>query len=149
MTWTELHSRLLCLAFQKVLGRPDAGSMAFVRCLTPDVIEALALDELFSPQGWQVRRVADTEDILQRTLRADQAVSVRESKKDASLLLVDTSRAGAGMDGIYSAAREITEADLFKDALRLAAKEITNLLGKTVREYSEKAVKKARGGGRH
>jgi DNA phosphorothioation-dependent restriction protein DptH len=147
MIWTELHSRLLSRAFQKVLGRPDTGSMAFVRCLTPDVIDALAQDAMFSPEGWQVRRVADNEDISRRTITADQAVEIRESKKDSILLLVDTSRAGAGMDGIYSAAREIDEAGLFEEALRLAAREITNHLGKESREYAERAIKKARGFG--
>lgn len=147
MTWTELHSTLLGRAFQKVLGRPDTGTMAFVRCLTPGVVEALAHDTRFAPEGWQVRRVADTDDTQQRTISADQAVEIRESKDDAMLLLVDTSRAGAGMDGIYSAAREIDEVGLYREALRLAAREITNRLGKSSREYAERAVKKARGFG--
>ena len=59
MTWTELHARLLSKAFEKLLGRADAGTMAFVRCLTPDVIEALAEAESFAPGPWRVWRVAD------------------------------------------------------------------------------------------
>ena len=44
---------------------------------------------------------------------------MREAKDQAVLLLVDTATAGAGMDGIYSAAREIDEEALFayKDRL--------------------------------
>src|SRR4051794_23798910 len=120
MTWTELHSTLLSRAFEKVLGRCDAGTMAFVRCLPPDVAEALAADGRFAPNGWHVCRVAGEHDAGTRTITADHAVELRESKDDAVLLLVDTARAGAGMDGIYSAAREIDEAVLFMEALRLA-----------------------------
>ena len=46
MTWTDLHAKLLGSAFQKVLGKPDEGAMAFVRCLTPDVVKSLASDAL-------------------------------------------------------------------------------------------------------
>ncbi len=147
MNWTDLHSKLLSQAFEKVLGRPDSGTMAFVRCLTPDIVEALAGDAEFAPKGWAVQRVADADAPEARTITADQAVEIRESKNDPIVLLVDTSRAGAGMDGIYSAAREIEEAGLFKEALRLAARQITNQQGKQAREFAERAVKKARGFG--
>jgi len=147
MNWTELHGSLLSKAFGKILGQPDSGTMAFVRCLTPEVVKALAIDRGFSPDGWKVCRVADDEDQDARTITADRAVEMRESKREAALLLVDTSRAGAGMDGIYSAAREIDEASLFKEALRLAARQVTNRQGKQMREFCERAIKKARGFG--
>ncbi|MGI6420031.1 MAG: ATP-binding protein [Thermoguttaceae bacterium] len=147
MTSTSLHSRVLGQAFEKVLGRSDSGTMAFVRCLAPDVVEHLAKDLEFALEGWTIRRVADSDDESQRTITADQAVEVRESKSGAIVLLVDTSRAGAGMDGIYSAAREIDEAGLFREALRLAARQITDQQGRQAREFAERAVKKARGFG--
>ena len=147
MTFTTLHSTLLARAFEKVLGRPDSGTMAFVRCLMPDVVESLGHATNFAPEGWTIRRVADVDDEASRTITADQAVEIRESKSHSIVLLVDTSRAGAGMDGIYSAAREIEEAGLFKEALRLAARQITNQQNKTAREFAERAVKKARGFG--
>ena len=147
MTLTPLHCTLLARAFDKVLGRPDSGTMAFVRCLMPEVVASLAHATDFAPQGWTIRRVADVDEEESRTITADQAVEIRESKNDPIVLLVDTSRAGAGMDGIYSAAREIEEAGLFKEALRLAARRITNQQGKTAREFAERAVKKARGFG--
>ena len=50
MEWTDLHATILRKSFEKVLGKPEAGSMAFVRCLTPDVVEALANDAFFAPQ---------------------------------------------------------------------------------------------------
>ncbi len=148
MTLRTLHSILLARAFEKVLGRPDFGTMAFVRFLMPGVVESLAHTTDFAPEGWTVRRVADVDDEPSRTITADQAVEIRESKSDPIVLLVDTSRAGAGMDGIYSAAREIDEAGLYKEALRLAARQITNQQNKTAREFAERAVKKARGFGR-
>ena len=148
MTWTELHAKLLGSAFEKVLGKPERAAMAFVRCLTPDVVESLAADERFAPSDWQVWRVADMDDANKRTISADHAVELRESKEDSIVLLVDTSLAGAGMDGIYSAAREIDEASLFDQALRLAARKVTTNLSRAMREYAERAVKMARGFGR-
>src|SRR4051794_14781975 len=100
MTWTDLHSTMLSRVFEKVLGQPDVGAVAFVRCLTPDVVEALAADERFAPRGWRVWRVAGEQAAATRTITADRAVELRESKDDAVLLLVDTARAGAGMAGI-------------------------------------------------
>jgi DNA polymerase III delta prime subunit len=73
---------------------------------------------------------------------------MREAKDDAVLLLVDTATAGAGMDGIYSAAREIDEESLFKEVLPLAEREITRSLSAVHRRYAEFAVRKARGFGR-
>ena len=148
MVWTKLHGRLLANALEKVLGKPDRGAMAFVRCLTPDVVEALARDSTFAPSGWQVRRVGDADDVKARTLTADRAVELRESKGEAVLLLVDTGRAGAGMDGIYSAAQEVDEESLFYQARRLAGSEVTRCLSRENREHAERAIKKARGFGR-
>jgi hypothetical protein len=147
MKWTEVHATVLSRAFEKVLGQPESGTMAFLRCLTPDVVEALAGDDRFSLNGWRVYRVADESNPGTRTITADQAVELRESKHEAVLLLVDTSRAGAGMDGIYGATREINEAALFKESLRLAAREVTNRLGRPMRDFAERAIKKARGFG--
>src|SRR5262245_19218451 len=147
MDWSELHSKLLANAFEKVLGQPDQGAMAFVRCLTPDVVEALARDSAFAPRSWQVRRVAAVSDQNARTITADHAVELREAKGQPTLLLVDTDRAGAGMDGIYSAACEVSEASLLKEALSLTGRELTRRLSSETRKLAEQAVKKARGFG--
>ena len=150
MEWTNFHGRLLSRAFRKLLDGPQPGAMAFVRCLTPDVVESLAVDESFAPAGWQVLRVADQEYAESRTITADRAVEMRETKGEAVLLLVDTDRAGAGMDGIYSAAREVDETTLFREASRLATREIGRDLVRTNRSYAEQAIRKARGyGGRY
>ena len=150
MSWTRHHGAVLAKALETVLGRPEPGGMAFVRCLTHDVVDALACDVgAFRIPGWQVRRVADAEDERGRTITADQAVEIRESKSEPVLLLVDTERAGAGMDGIFSATREVGESDLFVEAHRLAVTEITKALSAGHRKYAERAVSRARGyGGR-
>ena len=69
---------------------------------------------------------------------------MRESKTTATVLLVDTERAGAGMDGIYSATREVNEAVLFREAQRYAGVEITKKFSAATRRYAEQAIKKAR-----
>jgi DNA phosphorothioation-dependent restriction protein DptH len=148
MGCTDLHARVLALAFEKVLGRASRGSMAFVRCLTPEVVEGLAVNRSFAPRDWQVWRVADTNAESVRTITADRAVEMREAKADAVLLLVDTLRAGAGMDGIHSAAREVDDPSLFAEALRLAGREVTRQLSSSHRQYAENAVKRARTYGR-
>ena len=145
MEWTTLHGPLLGRAFERLLGRSERGAMAFVRCLTPDVVAALAADATFSPDGWRVLRVADTEDPAGRTTDADTAVELRETKDEPTLLLVDTGRAGAGMDGIYSAAREVSETELFADAKPLAGTELSS----AHRAYAERAIRRAQGAGRH
>ena len=148
MVWTELHATLLSRAFEKILGRAEEGAVAFVRCLTPEVVEALSRDATFAPAGWQVFRVAAADDPEPRTISADRAVEMREAKGPAVLLLVDTDRAGAGMDGIYSAAREVGEADLFDEALSLAKQEVKQVLSPRVRLYADRAIKKSRRFGR-
>ena len=148
MEWTKLHGQVLGQAFDKVLGRAELGAMAFVRCLTPDVVTKLAADDNFCVQDWQVQRVANSDDADLRTITADRAVEMREAKGNATLLLVDTHLAGAGMDGIYSASREVDETSLFKEAQRLAGAEVTRRLSSAHRQYAERAIKKAQGFGR-
>jgi DNA phosphorothioation-dependent restriction protein DptH len=145
---TDSHAKLLSRALENLLGKPEEGSMAFVRCLTGDIIQGLAASSLFAPGGWIVKRVADHDDNNSRTITADRAVELRESKTGATLLLVDTSKAGAGMDGIYSASREVGEASLFEEANALAVRAISKNLTSSHREFAERAVKKARGRGR-
>ena len=148
MIWTELHARLLSTAFEEVLGRAEKGALAFTRCLAPEVVERLASDGGFEPAGWQVFRVVDADDPRARTITADRAVELREAKGSAVVLLVDTSKAGAGMDGIYSAAREIQESELFSRARRKALHEIAKALSREARGRAEQALKRTQRRGR-
>lgn len=131
---------LLALAFAQLLGRPEQGSMAFVRCLPPDAARELATDERFKLAGWHVGAVVDTKDVARRWITADEAVEWREDKAQPALLLVDATTAGAGMDGIYSAAREISEAELFSIAQELARQKLPH----GFKSYARRAVDKAR-----
>ncbi|MER9403660.1 ATP-binding protein [Mesorhizobium caraganae] len=114
------HAKLLAQALSKLLGQPTQGSVAFLRCLPSEQVDALADATTFEVLGWTVNAVVDAAGA--RRITADQAVEQREDKADAALLLVDPLRAGAGLDGIYSAGREVGEAELFTEALALARK---------------------------
>jgi len=144
MLWTELHGRLLSDALERVLGRAEPGAMAFLRCLSPEVVEHLGGDPNFAPAGWHVFRVSDVVDLRARTITADRAVELRETKGEPVLLLVDTAKAGAGMDGIYSAAQEVQERELFAHARDLAVSELAKALEPHARRGAEAALKRAR-----
>jgi len=128
----EDYVEFLNRVFAKLLGEPAAGSVAYCRCLSTRIIEGLAGSHGFAPRNWEVRAVVGSNDPTCRRITSDQAVEMREEKGDAILLLVNGERAGAGMDGIYSAARELTEEMLFVQARELA-------LNTVVRELYEKA----------
>ncbi len=147
MTWTNLHAQLAAQAFEAVLGRAEKGTVAYARCFTPDVVAFLADSPAFIPVDWEVYRVADGGDAIDHTITADQAVELRESKGPAILLLVDTEKAGAGMDGIYSAAREVDETTFFDKALALAGAAITRNRSGGLRRDAELAIRRARGFG--
>lgn len=136
----ENAAPLLALAFGRLLGRPARGSMAFVRCLPPEVTRGLATDARFALPGWQIAAVVEGRDTEQRWITADEAVEWREDKADPALLLVDANAAGAGMDGIYSAAREIGETELFDVALELARQQLPH----GYKSYAKRALDKAR-----
>jgi hypothetical protein len=137
---SEPGALILSQAFAKLLGQPEPGSMAYVRCLPPEVSTALAAHAHFAVPGWRVAVVVDEEDPQTRCIAADQAVDWREGKGQATLLLVDPTRAGAGMDGIYGATREIGEAELFQLATELARQQ----LPRGYKGFAQKALAKAR-----
>ncbi len=105
MPLTENAAPILALALSDLLGPAVRGSMAFIRCLPGEVARELAADERFWVNGWQIAVVSQRTDESARSITADRAVEWREDKVEAVLLLVDTADAGAGMDGIYIAAR--------------------------------------------
>ena len=138
--FSHAELRLLNDAFAKLLGKSTQGSVVFCRCLRPEFIEALAAADDFVPGSWAVRAVTATSYPAVRQITSDQAVELREDKGDGVLLLIDAQRAGAGMDGIYSASREITEAELFDQVKRIAK----STLGPAVFAKAEMALKQAR-----
>ena len=145
MDWTKVHGQVLQRTFSSLLGSPEPGAIAFVRCLIPDVVARLTVDQDFTFDDWDVFRVADAADYDTRTISADQAVERRESKLDATLLLIDTDLALAGLDSIYSASREISETNLFKTARRHALKEVMQHRSRNFQNYADRAIKVATG----
>lgn len=140
MPMTENTAPILALALGELLGPALTGSMAFIRCLPGEVARELAVDSRFSVPGWRIAVVGQSVDEPARAITADQAVEWREDKAEAVLLLVDTVEAGAGMDGIYSAAREISEAELFAKAKALAREKLAH----GGKGFADKALSKAR-----
>ena len=123
-TTTADHRAYLNHAFANILGDGIDGTVAFVRCLDSKVVLELVSDINFLVEGWDIRAVSGRNE--GRIVTADQAVEIREDKDTPTLLLVDNERAGAGMDGIYSASREINESMLLKEAIKLARKKFSS-----------------------
>jgi DNA helicase HerA-like ATPase len=136
-----MNSGILLNALSRLIGRPRAGNLVFTRCLSHDDIAALLAERTAWPAGWRLFGVgASTGD---GWITADQAVELREGMDAmgaATVLLVDLRTAGAGMDGVYSAAREIAEADLFGEASKIAETK----LPASLREFAREAVRCAR-----
>ncbi|WP_287171597.1 hypothetical protein [Mesorhizobium sp.] len=114
------HQKHLSSALADLLGDSTTGAVAFLRCLPSGQVDALADADDFSVTGWAFSAVVDKPG--HRRITADQAVEQREDKADATLFLIDPLRAGAGLDGIYSAGREIDEGELFRTANERARK---------------------------
>ncbi len=140
MPLIENAAPILALALKELLGPALSGSMAFIRCLPGEVARELASDQRFTVPGWRIAVVGQMADETARAITADQAVEWREDKAEAVLLLVDTAQAGAGMDGIYSAAREIAETKLFGTAKTLAREKLVH----GGKGFADKALSKAR-----
>lgn len=140
----ENAAPILGLAFGHLLGQPEPGSMAFTRCLPPEVTRALATDKRFAIAEWQVAAVVERKAAENRWITADEAVEWREDKADPALLLVDATAAGAGMDGIYSAAREIGESELFEVALELVRQKLPHGFKNFVKRALDKARQASR-----
>ena len=128
MEWTDLHATLLGRALDENPRRSRARNNGVRALFDARRGRVSAQTSSFAPNGWLVHRVAAFSDNNARTITADCAVEMREAKQHATLFLVDTLQAGAGMDGIYSAARHVDEITLFREALRLAKHEVTRVL---------------------
>lgn len=140
MNLPENATPFLAQTLTRLLGRAMPGSMAFIRCLPAEVVRALVADSRFVVANWQIAAVTATTDAASRTITADMAVEWREDKTEATLLLVDTESAGAGMDGIYSAAREIVELELFEAAQQTVREKLPH----GGKGFAQKALSKAR-----
>src|SRR5262245_933988 len=139
-TVSDVHVEVLQGAFAKLLGAPTAGAMAYIRSLSLDLIAELCGSCPMQVPGWNVYAVGAEGNRSPQFITADRAVDLREEKQGSTLLLVDQTRAGAGMDGIYSAVREIGENELFSIASDAALRKVP----RGVREFVENAYRRAR-----
>ncbi|MFQ3588637.1 MAG: hypothetical protein SNJ76_13380, partial [Fimbriimonadaceae bacterium] len=130
-----MKEKLILDALLSLAGTPHDGDLVFTRSLTADEIEGVLAQS--SGLGWIVLGVG--RGGRDSWIAADEAVELRESKGPAAILLVDAAKAGAGMDGIYSAAREVTEGALFEVAFDLGAQK----LAKPLREFATRAIQAA------
>src|SRR5512132_4039267 len=106
MNVTDHQAKCLARALMELAGAGGPGDISFVRCIPTDLIATLVSHPVFRVPGWQVFAVTGESKNAAKTITADEAVEIREGKGLAALLIVDVSTAGAGMDGIYSAAKE-------------------------------------------
>ncbi len=127
----------LLKALSKLLGTPHPGAMAYTRCLYEKEIDDLLQNAATKDNSWYVAGVGAR--IHDGWITGDKAVEIREEKGRACCLLVLPSEAGAGMDGIYNAAREISEHELFTLAVQLSR----NAINREVSSFGIEAVKSA------
>lgn len=138
-----MNTDFLIQALSRLAGTPHEGDLLFTRALERSEIQKLLAGKVKWLNRWKLQGVGEAID--GGWITADRAVELREAKGPATVLLVDIHSAGAGMDGIYSAAREISEAELFGEAIRLAEQGLQPAL----RKFAQEAVRRAqRIGGR-
>jgi DNA phosphorothioation-dependent restriction protein DptH len=130
-------TKYLLNALTVLLDAPQNGTVAYTRCLSNDEINSILENVVDQLNGWQILGVGIGEDV--RWISGDKAVEIREDKGNACFLLVLPSAAGAGMDGIYNASREISERDIFEHAVKDARRE----LDKDTASFGIEAIKRA------
>lgn len=141
---SKIQAELIAKAFKTILGSPSHGTIVYIRCFSSQLVRGLSSSPDFSISGWKLYGVVDHSEVEKRLITSDYAVEIREAKNEAVLFLVDVTTAGAGMDGIYSAAREIGEKDFFD----IANKEAGKLIPHGFHDFCKRAIKKARRIGR-
>ncbi len=133
-----MNTEALRRAIVSLLGPGNPGDMAFTRALSSADIDQILQENRNSAGGWCLVAVGNSE--APGWIKSDAAVEIRESKGPATFLLVDAHTAGAGMDGVYSASREIDEETLFEKAITIVRQGID----RPWRDFADDAVKRAR-----
>ena len=130
--------RHLIQALQSQLGTSSTGNLVFSRCFDQSEITNILEATGGRMDTWHVVGVGEATGT--GWISGDHAVEIREDKGEATLLLVDAARAGAGMDGIYNAARPLSEDAVFTEAIKLAVKR----LPAGIRDFAKEAVRRAK-----
>lgn len=120
--------------------KPESGNMAFVRCLPGEIAGRLVLSAARDGlAGWRVAFVTESDEHAEVRIGAAQAVELRETKGNPTLLVIDPEQPGAGLDGIFSATTEIRETELFLQAVKEAQKRLPH----GFKAFASKALSKA------
>ncbi|MDA8206334.1 MAG: hypothetical protein M0Z36_09700 [Thermaerobacter sp.] len=119
---TDAQVRMLAETFQRLLPAAVPGDVAYARFLPGGVIRTLLAHPHFDVPQWDVYGVGQGDS--PSWIRGERAVELREEKRRPLLLLVDESQPDAGMDGIFSAGRELDEKHFFDDASRHLASQV-------------------------
>jgi DNA phosphorothioation-dependent restriction protein DptH len=133
-----MNTEALRRAIASLVGPGNPGDMAFTRALSSADIAQLLKDNQNIAGGWRLVAVGSSE--TGGWIKSDAAVEIRENKGPATFLLVDAHTAGAGMDGVYSASREIDEETLFDKAIAIVRQGID----RPWRDFADDSVKRAR-----
>lgn len=133
-----MNTQVLGQAIERLLGQGMDGDLAFTRAFSHDDIQQILTAGIRAVAHWQIVAVGSKNG--NGWITADQAVELRETKGVATFLLIDAHTAGAGMDGIYSAARELDERTLFKEAIGILHRNTD----RAWREFAEEAIRRAR-----
>ncbi len=136
----ENQFQIVWEAFEKILGPPSKGALAYCRFFEKGVIEEICSKDRPLIGGWMMYVVGSSGNANPILISADQAVEKREDKGEPTLLIVDNQSAGAGMDGIYSAGKEIKESEFYDLANEIARKTLEH----GDKTLAKKAVIKAR-----
>lgn len=127
-------------ALETILGPPVTGTMAFSLCLHREIVEEFCLSDSLAIEGWEVRGVSNSFGNHPSFVAPDQAVDLRERKEGSFFLLIDQSEASTGLDGVYSASREISEKTWFDKASGQAL----SSMDERVKKFAQTAVKRAK-----
>lgn len=121
------------------LGSVRNGDIVYARFFTTEEISRVL--DLCSGRSKEWRVLGVGEAVKQPNwITGDQAVEIREEKGQGTLLLVDADHAGAGMDGIYNASRELVEDAVFQTAIEFARQP----LSRDLKAFADEAVKRCR-----
>lgn len=126
-------------ALSDQLGHASNGDLVFARFFTVEEITRILEDCVGDLSGWRVAGVSEMA-YGASWLRGDQALEIREDKGQATLVLEDPAHAGAGMNGIYNAARELAEDTVFEEAITHAKA----VLSRPLRDFGDEAVRRSK-----
>jgi len=126
--FSEALTDVIIESFRELLpSSATKGAMSYARFLPSEALLQLIQAERFAYDTWEVYLVSEKlRGVEPRIIGADRAVEIRENKGSPVLLLVDNLFLGSGLDGIFSAAREITESVFYRQGREIAL----NRLGK-------------------